>query len=62
MPALGYRPNMIDTSLDLRFYALWCERLADECQEKAIADDLRQISYELTERAQNQTLLKRTAA
>jgi hypothetical protein len=52
---------MIDTSLDLRLYALWCERLADECQEKAIADDLRQISFELNERAQN-TLLKRTAA
>jgi hypothetical protein len=52
---------MIDTSLDLRLYALWCERLADECQEKAIADDLRQISLELNERAQN-TLLKRTAA
>ncbi len=53
---------MIDTSLDLRLYALWCERLADECQDKAVADDLRQISLELNERAQNYTLLKRTAA
>ncbi len=53
---------MVDNSLDLRFYALWCERLADECQEQKIADELRQISFELTERAQNQTLLKRTAA
>jgi hypothetical protein len=53
---------MIDSSLDLRFYALWCERLADECPVKTIADELRQMSFELTERAQNQTLLKRTAA
>jgi hypothetical protein len=53
---------MIDNSLDLRFYALWCERLADECQEKKIADELRQVSCELTGRAQNQAHLKRTAA
>lgn len=53
---------MVDSSLDLRFYALWCERLADESQDKNVAAELRQISYELTERTQNQTLLKRTAA
>jgi hypothetical protein len=53
---------MVDSNLDLRFYALWCERLADECPAKNIADELRQISLELTERAQNQTVLKRTAA
>jgi hypothetical protein len=53
---------MIDSNLDLRLYALWCERLADECREKAIADDLRQISLELNERAQSFMLLKRTAA
>jgi hypothetical protein len=58
----GYRLSMVDSSLDLRFYALWCERLADESQDKNVADELRQISYELTERAQSQTLLKRTAA
>lgn len=53
---------MVDSSLDLRFYSLWCERLADECPDKTTADELRQMSFELTERAQSQTVLKRTAA
>jgi hypothetical protein len=53
---------MVDSSLDLRFYALWCEGLADECPDKITADELRQMSIELAERAQSQTFLKRTAA
>jgi len=53
---------MIDSSLDLRFYALWCESLAEECQQKNIANELRQISDELTQRAQKNTLLKSNAA
>jgi len=53
---------MIDSNLDLRFYALWCERLADQCQDKITAEELRQMSVELTGRAQNQALVKRTAA
>ena len=53
---------MVDNSLDLRFYALWCERLADECPDKSTAEELRQMSIEITERAQSQAFLKRTAA
>jgi hypothetical protein len=59
---LRYASAMIDSSLDLRFYALWCESLAEECQQKNIANELRQISDELTQRAQKNTLLKSNAA
>lgn len=62
MAFVRYQRHMVDSNLDLRFYALWCERLADECPDKITADELRQMSIEFAERAQSQSLLKRTAA
>jgi hypothetical protein len=53
---------MISNSRDLQFYAHWCARLANECDDPLIADDLRQISRELILKAQNEARLQNNAA
>ena len=53
---------MVYNSRDLQFYAHWCARLADECEDAAIANDLRTISRELITKAQDEACLKNNAA
>ena len=53
---------MISNSRDLQFYAHWCARLANECDDPLIADDLCQISRELILKAQNEARLQNNAA
>ena len=53
---------MVYNSRDLQFYAHWCARLADECEDSAIADDLRAISRELIMKAQDEARLNNNAA
>ena len=53
---------MMANSRDLQFYAHWCARLADECDDRVIADDLRQISRELILKAQDEACLLDNAA
>jgi hypothetical protein len=53
---------MVNNSRDLQFYAHWCARLADDCDDPTIAHDLRQISRELILKAQDEARLKNNAA
>jgi len=53
---------MLNNSRDLQSYAHWCARLANECGDRAMADDLRQISRELILKAQDEAFLKNNAA
>lgn len=53
---------MLNNSRDLQFYAHWCARVANQCSDRAIADDLRQISRELILKAQDEAFLKNNAA
>lgn len=54
--------SMLNNSRDLQFYAHWCARVANQCSDRAIADDLRQISRELILKAQDEAFLKNNAA
>ena len=53
---------MLNNSRDLQLYAHWCARVANECDDQVVADDLRQVSRELILKAQDEAFLKNNAA
>jgi hypothetical protein len=46
------------SSVDLERYALWCARIADECEAASVAAELRKMSRELIDHACREAQLR----